>query len=228
MNKLTEHFIKSTKYLTPVEEVTPGNHGFMMFNDGGVEVEVAELLHSLVKVWKPDQILETGTHLGISTLYMAQALQENKKGFIYTCEIIPELQAKAVALWKDLSLTHRITSVLKPSLELEWSSPIDFLFLDSEPQLRFDEFVKYFPLVTQGGLIIIHDLHPSMGHHGQTYHGQYDWPYGFWANKLSSYVEKNFVQIIHAPNPRGMTIFQKTKPDWEISKHIEKTRRNNE
>ena len=62
-----------------------------MFNSGGVEVEVAELLYSLVRSIKPNRIVETGTHLGISSLYMALAARENNKGKVITYEIIPEL-----------------------------------------------------------------------------------------------------------------------------------------
>ena len=47
---------------------------YSMFNSGGVEVEVGEFLHSMVRVTKPMHILETGTHLGVSAAFMALAL----------------------------------------------------------------------------------------------------------------------------------------------------------
>lgn len=211
MSALTKHLLSFSERIKTEPEITPGGEHFKMFNTGGVEVEVAELLYSLVRCWKPRVVVETGTHLGISSAYIAEALRDNGSGYLTTYEVIPSLKQQAEALWEDLGLTNHVQCLLQPSLTAQVTSPIDFLFLDSEPQYRFDEFLKFWPLVKEGGLIAIHDLHPSLGHHGQTHHNTYDWPYGYWRDKLSSFVEKFDVQLIHVPNPRGMVLFQKTK-----------------
>lgn len=211
MSKITNSILERSKRIKTEPEITPGGQHFSMFNTGGVEAEVAELLYSLVRTWKPNLIVETGTHLGISSAYMAQGLEDNQSGMLVTFEVIPSLLADAQALWKDLRLSHRIHGVLESSLTAKISNEIDFLFLDSEPQYRFDEFNKFWPLVKPGGIIAIHDLHPSLGRHGQTYHGVLDWPYGEWRPKLEKYVTNFDVQLIHVPNPRGMVLFQKTR-----------------
>lgn len=211
MSVLTKDLLAKSKLIKTEPEITPGGDNFSMFNTGGVEVEVAEMLYSLVRCWKPENIVETGTHLGISSAYMAQALEDNNAGLLTTYEVIPSLKQQAEALWSQLGLSSRIQCNLQASLSAEFEGDIDFLFLDSEPQYRFDEFLKFWPLVKEGGLIIVHDLHPSLGHHGQTHHNTYDWPYGFWEPKLGDFVKSFNVQLIHVPNPRGTVVFQKTK-----------------
>jgi predicted O-methyltransferase YrrM len=218
---ITDYILERTSRINTCPEVTLTPPGFSMFNSGGVEVEVGEFLYSLVRLIKPGFIVETGTHLGISSLYMALALSKNVKGSIWTYEVIPELQASAKELWKDLSISIFIRSILQPSLEAEVPPcPIDILFLDSEPQFRFDEFLKFWEHVIPGGLIIIHDLHPSLGHHGETYHGIYDWPYGDFRTKIGPFIKSHQVQTISLPTPRGITIFQKEAPGFEATSYI--------
>lgn len=210
-SKITEYFLTKTKLLQPVFEITKSNQPFYMFNTGGVEIEVADFLYSIVKCWKPNLIVETGTHLGISSAYMAQALKENQYGQIITYEVISSLQKQAVQLWKEIEVQEHIQSLLQSSLKADIKTDIDILFLDSEPQYRFDEFIYFWNKVKPGGLIIIHDLHPSLGHHGNTYHGVYDWPYGDWKPKLGEFVQDHKVQMIHVLNPRGTVVMQKTR-----------------
>jgi len=219
---ITDYLVSKTTLLVPQPEVTPTPPGYQMYNSGGVEIEVAEFLYSFVKMVKPTQILETGTHLGVSTAYMAQALLENKKGVINTCEVISSLQQQAIQLWNQLGLMKQIHAFLKPSLSLEVNQAVmfDMLFLDSEPQLRFDELLKFWNYVPAGGFIITHDLHPSMGHHGETYHGTYDWPYGDFRPKLGYLFKDKQVQYMHFATPRGLTVMQKTDPSWEIVKYL--------
>jgi predicted O-methyltransferase YrrM len=210
---ITDYILSRTNRIAPEPEVT--NSVFEMFNTGGVEVEVAEFLYSLVRVQKPNFILETGTHKGISTLYMALALEKNQVGSISTYEIIAPLQLEAIDLWRDLEVSHRIASHLLPSLQAVGDETIDILFLDSEPQYRFDEFLYFWSRVSSGGLILIHDLSQTLGKSGYTHAGMNDWPYGPWREKLESFVSKHEVQIIYAASPRGLTILQKTTPSDE-------------
>jgi predicted O-methyltransferase YrrM len=192
-----------------------------MFNDAGTEIEVSEFIYSLVRLLKPNVVVETGTHKGVSSTYIARALEDNKKGIITTFEIIPEHYNNAHLLWQEVGIAHRVNSLLMDAQMIELDGVvIDFLFLDSEPQLRFDEFIKFWPAVKAGGFIAIHDLHPSMGHHGQTYHGVYDWPYGDFRLKLGEYFQRGDIQTMHFPTPRGFTVFQKADPAFESYKYL--------
>jgi len=116
-------------------------------------------------------------------------------------------------MFEDISLKHRIQSHLLSALKYEPGDEVyDILFLDSEPQLRFDEFAKFWPNLRDGGYIIIHDLNDQLGHNGITQHGMYNWPWGDWRDKIGPYAARQEVQIISFDNPRGMTMFQKTRP----------------
>jgi predicted O-methyltransferase YrrM len=59
------------------------------------EVEVLEFLTCLVTTLKPSLIVETGSFLGISTLALAQGLQNNGFGKIISCEFDSKVFAKA-------------------------------------------------------------------------------------------------------------------------------------
>lgn len=212
---VTDNLISRTKRLEILDEVTSTKDKYYMFNSGGVEVETGEFLHALVKLYKPRHVIETGTHLGISSMYMAQAMDENDKGHITTMEVLPEFKEWAEELWEDLELNHRIDCILESSLEVPMDKlpkEVDIAFLDSEPQFRFDEFKRFWDLVVPGGLIVIHDLHRNLGNHGDTYHDLHNWPYGDWWPKLGKYFQDLDVQVLYANNPRGMTIFQKAHP----------------
>ena len=111
MSSITDYILTKTDKIKPEPEFH--NAGFSMFNTGGVEVEVAELLYSLVKVWKPSLVVETGTHLGISALYMGLALEENNQGSLITYEIAAPFLQQAQALWQDLGVQNRVHGRLK-------------------------------------------------------------------------------------------------------------------
>lgn len=217
---ITSTFLSKTNRLLKQPEITPGDHGFEMFNDAGTEVEVSEFLYSLVRMIKPQLALETGTHIGVSAIYIAQALENNSKGELFTFEIIPQHFKSSQQLFKEVGLSHRIKGMLLDAQKFDTKVSIDFLFLDSEPQLRFDEFVKFWPSVTPGGFIAVHDLHPSLGHSGQTHHGQYDWPYGDFREKLGPYIKNHQIQTLSFPTPRGLTLFQKSAPGFAFTQYL--------
>ena len=213
---ITDKILSKTDKLSISPEISPGDHGFSMFNDAGTEVEVSEFLYSLVRVLKPSLVVETGTHLGISASFIGLALEDNKKGKITTFEIIPQHYNNAKAMFEEMGLSHRIDARLLSALAADATdAEIEFLFLDSEPNLRFDEFIKFWPHVKPGSFIAIHDLNSSLGHHGQTYHNVYDWPYGDFRDKLGPYIKRGDVQLMHFPTPRGLTLFQKIDPTFE-------------
>lgn len=208
---ITDYILRRTNKVCAEPEIHQHCPGFSMFNTGSVEVEIAEFLWSLVRMLKPENVLETGTHLGVSTLYMALALNQNKKGVIYTYEIISQLQDMAESLWADFpEARHHIRTVLESSLETTcYPQQVDFLFLDSEPGYRFDELLKFWPNLKVGGMVVIHDLDKTLGHHGQTYHNLYDWPYGYFKDKIGHLLDTKELVILNPLTPRGITIGQK-------------------
>lgn len=233
---ITPYFL-SKGMQEPVTEYVEDPPGYRMFNTGGVEVEVGEFLYSLVHLIKAKRILETGTHLGISSVYMGQAIKELKnEGSIITLEVIPQLRDEALKLFQKLELENIITSILHDSRTYTLpsiSEELDILFLDSEPQYRFDEFLKYWNFVKPNGLILIHDMNNKIGHTGTFTQIKedsvpiYDWPYGDFREKIGPLISKHEVQIISFQTPRGLTIFQKCGDNSEIKKFLQRTDKSN-
>jgi predicted O-methyltransferase YrrM len=228
--RLTNEFV--AKGFQPVipEYADPN---YKMFNSGGVEVEVAEFLYSFVQMIKAQYILETGTHMGISSCYMGQALKELGRGEITTLEIIPEHFNYSADLFRRMDLLPFTRGLFQSSLSYTYDRPqlLDILFLDSEPQLRFNEFLRFWANVRPGGFIFIHDLDRKLGHSGQmvkfneSLPPEYDWPYGDFLPKLGNYIKGYLVQTLSFETPRGLTIFQKVRDDAEYIKLLRKNDR---
>jgi len=209
MDTLTKQI--SEKIKEPVIPEYMNDQGWSMFNSGGVEAEVGEFLYGLVRAMKPLRILETGTHQGIASSYMALALKDNWKGHLETIEFEPIHLNKAKEKWTKLGVQDIITEYLISSLEFNPSGEYDILFLDTEPQQRFTEFNKFYPYVKPGGFIIIHDLNEQLGARQS--------PWEDFVEKFGDKILDNEIQIINIPSPRGLTIIQKFSPSmgqWKL------------
>ena len=145
MSDVTNYILSKTSRIKAEPEEVKVPPGYQMFNSGGVEVEVAEFLYSLVRMLKPEKIIETGTHLGISSTYMACALQRNGKGKVTTFEVIPQHLNSSTQLWKDVGVSDYVQGILMPSLDAQFApgTKVDMLFLDSEPQFRFMSLLSF-------------------------------------------------------------------------------------
>jgi predicted O-methyltransferase YrrM len=163
------------------------------------------------------QILDTGTHYGISAAYMGQALKDNSLGGIVdSYEISPEYAKKARQLWIDLGLTNiRCFEIdfLKNAgfVEEQNNKWFQLVLLDTEPQLRFAELIKIFPYVDLGGFIFIHDLHRHMSQGDNQEHG-FGWPFGKLPDEIIQLVKDDELRPWHFPTPRGLAGFYKTDP----------------
>jgi hypothetical protein len=212
MNNITQ-LISEKGNLSILNE--PTDSGFKMFNTGGVECEVGEFLYSMVRIMKPKEVLETGTHCGISSTYMGLALKENGLGGkITTLDLVYHEEAKK--LHSALELNEFIKQIEGNSLNFCAETTYSMVLLDTEPILRFAEFEKFYDSVTPGGLIIIHDLHPNLSYNTfQDKSLPYShWPFGNFIPTIGDkFIKKFRVQLLSLPTPRGITIFQKESYD---------------
>lgn len=218
---VTDYMISKTRRLKKQIEASPNGANYSMFNDGGVEIEVGEFLCAFIKMIKPKNILETGTHLGVSSMYMAQALKENNCGHIETIEINPDFINQSKRLWSDVGVQSYITTIKEESLKFVCTKNYDVLFLDSEPQYRFDELVRFYDFLNPGGFIFIHDLHPHLGLDGPYLNGMECWPYGDFRPKFGDLIKDFSLQTFTFRTPRGFTIFQKSDKDFGHTKHLQ-------
>ena len=172
----------------------PHPERWRMFDTMTAEVEVLDFLKCLMTTVKPNLVVETGTFLAVSTLYMAEGLKQNGSGRIITCEPDKEVFAKAKEKIDSSGLKKFVDYRCESSLETKVSGTIDVLFCDSLPELREPEVRHFLPQINPNGLILMHDS----SSHLKTVREA--------ALRLE---EEGLVSVVLLPTPRGLVIAQK-------------------
>lgn len=185
----------------PVPEISnptpecPEPGRWSMFDLNTAEVEVLDFLYQLTKTLKPELVVETGTHKGISSCYIGKALKELGRGKLITCELDPKLHAQAKALVNRCGYGDSVEVCRQSSLEMAIDQPIDILFSDSDLGIRMQEVERFWPQLKPTSVILIHDcntdIHKSLRQ--QIIEADKD-------RKLS---------VVLLPTPRGLAICQK-------------------
>lgn len=190
----------------------PSLASYSSFNDAGIEVETGEFLYAFIRLLKPERVLETGTHWGIGASYMGMALKDNNFGTMTTVEFLPEIHARAKARIKALGLEEQVYCKLLDVKDLIPERPYKLILLDTEPQTRFSELVKFYPHLEPGGFVFIHDLHQHMHQVPNEEHG-FAWPYGPLPEEVKELVRQDKLRPFHFETPRGLTGFYKVHPN---------------
>jgi len=128
-------------------------------DDQGAEHEVTRFVASLVRLTKPESVIETGTHLGVTTAAIAAALRRNGFGHATSFEIDAARAANA-----ERALAHYasvLTIVPSECVSGNLPSVIDFAFLDSSMGARAREMRLVWPRLSPGGLVLVHDASPQ-------------------------------------------------------------------
>ncbi len=120
-----------------------------------IKPETREFLKTQLLLKKPIRILEVGTAVGYSALFMSQFIPE--EGTIHTLELSPERIAEAEANINELGKSHIISVYpgdAADTLKTLESDYYDFAFVDAAK----GQYIYYYPevmrLVKSGGLII--------------------------------------------------------------------------
>lgn len=192
----------------PLDQTKPG---YTSFNDAGVETETGEFLYAMVRVLKPEHVLETGTHWGVGASYMGQALKDNKNGILDTLEFLPEIYTRACERMSKLELTEHVHCHLGDARQFIPDCTYKMILLDTEPQTRFGELLKFYPYLEDGGFLFIHDLHQHMHQIPNEDHG-FAWPYGPIPKEMTELVKTGALRPFHFATPRGLTGFYKVDP----------------
>lgn len=195
LNHVTQHGNRQThpEYHRATPEC-PNPERWRMFDTMTAEVEVLEFLKCLVTTVKPGLVLETGTFLGVSTLYMAEGLKTNGRGKIITCEPDQEVFSKAKEKIDGSGLGKWIDPRCESSLEVKVPGTIDVLFCDSLPELREPEVRHFLPQVNPTGLILMHDA----SSHLKTVREA--------ALRME---QEGLISVVLLPTPRGLVLAQK-------------------
>ncbi len=194
--------------------LTPGD--FSSFNDAGLECETGEFMYSMIRLLKPDRVLETGTHVGVGASYMGMALKDNGKGHLDTIEFLPELHMQACRrIYEIMKLKDQVTCHFGDVKNFPPPASPDemygFILLDTEPQIRFAELIKFMPYLLPGGFVFIHDLHRHMAQVGQNpdHPNELLWPWGPLPQQIKDWVKDGQLRPFHFSTPRGLTGFYK-------------------
>jgi predicted O-methyltransferase YrrM len=191
---------------------------YTAFNSGGVESEVGEFLYGFLRMIKPEHVLETGTHLGVGASYMGMALKDNFRGMLETIEYIPEIHHQAKERITKMGLNDYVKCYLLDVKDFPVQHNYQFIFLDTEPQTRFAEFVKFYPYLDEGGYMFIHDLGRSLQQVEIPNLG-FAWPFGPIPGEMEHLLIHDYVRPFYFSTPRGLTGFYKTsKEDYVIKR----------
>jgi predicted O-methyltransferase YrrM len=181
------------EYHRPTPEC-PNPDRWSMYDSMTAELEILEFLKSLVTTVKPRVVVETGTFMGISTLWIAEGLKANGFGKVVTCEYDAVVFAKAKERIEASGLTPWIDYRNESSLETKIDGSIDMLFSDSDPPLREQEVRRFLPQMNPHGLILMHDA----SSHLRTVREA--------ALKME---HEGLISVLLLPTPRGLAIAQK-------------------
>jgi len=145
---------------------------------GGVNPGDRRALYYLVMTLKPKTILEVGTHIGASTLYIASALKRIGEGGQVTSVDILDVNDPLKGAWKHLGLLRsprdfaeqlqcadRITFHAVNSLDFMRTTKqnYDLIFLDGDHRAGtvYQEVSSALQLLNTGGVLLLHDYYPG-------------------------------------------------------------------
>jgi predicted O-methyltransferase YrrM len=172
----------------------PHPERWSMFDSMTAEVEVLEFLRTMVTTLKPKLVVETGTFLGVSTLWIAEALKHNGFGRVITCEYDPEVFNQARQKIDASGLGEWIEYQNISSLELKVEGTIDLLFSDSDMPVREQEVRRFLPQMNPHGIILMHDASSHLKVVREA------------ALKLE---RAGLISVVLLPTPRGLVVAQK-------------------
>jgi len=145
----------------------------------GVNYGDRRALYYLIKHFHPSSVLEVGTHIGASTVYIAMALKKNasQRTKLISLDIydVNALNTKIFAglgvtqspreMMKKISCDGFVEFVTCPSLEYMKTADLkfDFIFLDGDHSAKtvYREIVQASRLLNAEGTILLHDYFPN-------------------------------------------------------------------
>ncbi len=181
------------EYHRPTPEC-PHPERWSMYDSMTAEVEVLEFLRTLVTTTKPNLVVETGTFMGVSTLWIAEAMRLNGFGKIISCEYDPKVFETAKQKIDTSEFSDLIDLRNESSLEMNVDGTIDLFFSDSDMPIREQEVRRYLPQISPFGLILMHD---ASSHLKQVRDA---------ALKLEN---EGLISVVLLPTPRGLVVAQK-------------------
>jgi predicted O-methyltransferase YrrM len=143
-------------------------HLFTSVQFEDTEIDFLDLLYGIVRAKKPQNVLETGTHLGLSATALGFALKDNgiyqsPPPHLYTVEKKPELAVTAQKRFVDIGLDSFVSVHNYDSLDFIQTvysgPPFEVVFFDSSRSIRPEEYyqLRRRNLLSPGSLLLFHD-----------------------------------------------------------------------
>ena len=160
---LNKHVLNSLKYFEDPFEKGRGAIGRPSHD----YVSVPEILYMITRLTKPNAVVETGVASGVSSTYLLQALEDNKKGELYSIDISARIpRGEKPTGWIIPSrLRHRWNFILGKSSEkllplLEKLGEIDIFLHDSlhTYENMLWEYETTWPFIRKDGILLSHDV----------------------------------------------------------------------
>lgn len=117
--------------------------------------EEALLLRSIVRLVRPNRILEIGTFTGLSSLIMASVLPEG--GRITCLDISEEFTANARQVWHEAGVADRCDLIIGPALQsiATLTGPYELVFIDADKANLIPYVEAVYPLLPVGGVVLV-------------------------------------------------------------------------
>ncbi len=144
---------------------------------GGVNPGDRRALYYLVHALRPQNLLEVGTHIGASTVFLAEALKSvSPQAHMSTVDIIDVNDPQGPWYAQGLMMSPqdylgKLQSADRVSFHVSPSSvylaatedKFDFIFLDGDHASRtvYEEVSLALKLLNQNGVILLHDYYPA-------------------------------------------------------------------
>ena len=144
---------------------------------GGVNPGDRRALYYLIHALRPQNFLEVGTHIGASTVFLAEALKAaSPQGRMTTVDILDVNASDAPWHQQDLAMCPRdylrkfgtddiVTFRAMPSSQFlrDTAEKYDFIFLDGDHGSRtvYEEVSLALNVLDQNGVILLHDYYPA-------------------------------------------------------------------
>jgi hypothetical protein len=131
-----------------------------------MDTSLARVAYLLIRVTRPEVVIETGVAFGISTAFVLQALRENGSGGLHSVDLPPivdldgDLTGRAVPTYlRDRWVLHRGSSVRVLPRVLSEVGVVDFFIHDSLHTRRHMawELDKVTPFLQRGSAVIVDD-----------------------------------------------------------------------
>jgi len=124
-----------------------------------VPTEDGRILRLLAESINAKRVVEVGTSVGYSTIWMCLALR-GTDGTLTTFEIDADHAARARSNLQRAGVTDLVTLIEGDAHEnvKRIKDPIDLLFLDADKEGYLDYLEKLLPLVRRGGLVVAQNM----------------------------------------------------------------------